>query len=206
MEAVAKTIPLGFETTNPRTGTRMILLKGNMELGGRGMMLEVHCKDGMPAGILEHLHMNWTETFIILLGSARYKLGDEEKTAGEGETIVIPPRVKHIHPWNDGIGPLVYTQKSDFGELDLDAVYDIVGAFATIHGLMSAGKIGKKGLPKNPLQFGATLRTLVKHGGFDAAVPIGLQRFLAATLGRVGEWCGYRGVYPRFAGREPPGR
>lgn len=202
MEAVAKTIPLGFETTNPWTGTRMILLKGNIELGGRGLMLEVHCKDGMPAGILEHLHITWTETFTILLGSARYKLGGEERTAGEGETVVMPPRVKHIHPWNDGIGPLVYTQKSDFGEVDLDAVYDIVGAFATIHGLMNARKVGKRGLPSNPLQFGATLRTLVKHGGFDAAAPIGMQRFLAATLGRVGEWCGYRGVYPRFVGQE----
>jgi hypothetical protein len=44
----------------------------------------------------------------------------------------------------------------------------------------------------------ATLRTLAKHGGYDVQLPIGVQNFLAATLGRLAEAMGYRGVYPEY--------
>ena len=37
-----------------------------------------------------------------------------------------------------------------------------------------------------------------KHGGLDAAVPIPLQLGLSATLGRLAEVLGYRGVYDRY--------
>jgi hypothetical protein len=73
---------------------------------------------------------------------------------------------------------------------------------ATVLGTL--GKVGRRGLPKNPLQFAATLRTLVKHEGFDASVAIPFQRFLSATLGRVSEALGYRAVYPRFVGDSRP--
>jgi hypothetical protein len=49
-----------------------------------------------------------------------------------------------------------------------------------------------------PLQAAATIRTLTKHGGFDAAVPIALQLGLSATLGRLAEARGYRAVYDRY--------
>jgi hypothetical protein len=77
---------------------------------------------------------------------------------------------------------------------------DVLGVFATINGLAREGRIGKKGLPKNPLQFAATLRTLTKHQGFDAAVPITVQRMVSATLGRFAEALGYRGAYSRYVG------
>ena len=93
---------------------------------------------------------------------------------------------------------MVYRQINDFGAPNSSAVNDVLGVFATINGLAREGKIGKKGLPKNPLQFAATLRTLVKHEGFDAAVPISIQRGTSATLGRLAEALGYRGVYERY--------
>lgn len=110
----------------------------------------------------------------------------------------MPPGVSHVHPWNTGTGAMVYRQTNDFGEVDPGAVHDVLGVFATINGLAREGKIGKRGLPKNLLQFAATLRTLVRHGGYDAKVPIALQRVLSATLGRVAEALGYRGVYSRY--------
>lgn len=55
-----------------------------------------------------------------------------------------------------------------------------------------------RGQRGNPLQFAATLRMLVKHEGFDAAVPIPIQRATSATLGRLAEALGYRGVYERY--------
>ncbi|MDP1569036.1 MAG: cupin domain-containing protein [Vicinamibacterales bacterium] len=197
-------IQVGFETTDPFTQTRSVIIKGATETGGRGWVIEVHCPDGAPPVVLEHVHLTWSETFEILQGTAAYTLGGEQHALKAGETVLMPPGVSHIHPWNTGAGVMVYRQTTDFGEATPGAVQDVLGAFATINGLAREGRIGKKGLPKNPLQFAATLRTLTKYGGFDAAVPIPIQRVLSATLGRVAEAVGYRGVYERYL-QPPPG-
>jgi hypothetical protein len=44
----------------------------------------------------------------------------------------------------------------------------------------------------------ATARTLTRHRGFDAGVPIPIQLAVSATLGRLAEALGYRGVYERY--------
>jgi mannose-6-phosphate isomerase-like protein (cupin superfamily) len=191
-------IRAGFETTDPRTQTRSVVIQGAEETGGRGWVLEVHCPEGAGPAILRHVHLRWSETFEILEGTAAYVLGDVEHTLKSGGSIRMPPGVPHVHPWNVGSGEMVYRQTNDFGSVSPDAVDDILGAFATINGLAREGKIGRKGLPKNPLQLAATLRTLTKHEGFDAAVPIAIQRVASATLGRVAEALGYRGVYAKY--------
>jgi len=191
-------IHAGFETTDPFTGTRSIVIAGAEETQGRGWIIEVHCPEGARPAILEHLHLTWTETFEILRGSATYRLGGVEQPLAAGERVVMPPGVPQVHPWNTGSGVMIYRQTNDFGAATPEAVHDVLGAFATINGLAREGKIGRKGLPKNPLQLAATMRTFVRHGGFDAKVPIAVQRVVSATLGRLAEALGYRGVYPRY--------
>lgn len=190
----------GFETTDPFTNTRLVVIKGAEETDGRGWVIEVHCPQGAPPAIQEHIHLTWSETFEILQGSATYKLGGKEHAINTGESVLMPPAVPHIHPWNTGSGMMVYRQTNDFSEADPTAVHDVLGVFATINGLAREGKIGWKGLPKNPLQMGASVRALTRHGGFDANMPIPMQRALSATLGRLAEALGYRGVYPRYVG------
>jgi len=188
----------GFESTDPRTGTRLVVIAGATETDGRGWVIEVHCPAAAPAAVPEHVHLTWNETFEILHGAARYVVGGKAGLARTGDTISMPAGVTHIHPWNGGSGEMVYRQTNDFGCACLDAVDDVLGAFATLNGLARDGKIGKQGYPKNPLQFAATLRTLTKHEGFDAAVPIWAQRAVSASLGRLAEMLGYRGVYQRY--------
>lgn len=191
-------IQAGFQTIDPFTGTKTTVIQGTEETGGTGWTLIVHCPEGAPPHILSHVHLNWHEAFDIVQGSARYMLAGKEFTAEAGDVIEMPAGLKHVHPWNDGSGTMIYRQKNYFGNVNPDAVNDIIGVFATINGMAKEGKIGAKGLPKNLLQFAATLRTLVKHHGYDAAIPISLQRFVSATLGRLAESMGYRGVYPRY--------
>jgi mannose-6-phosphate isomerase-like protein (cupin superfamily) len=188
----------GFETTDPITQTRLVVVKGAEETAGRGWVTEVHCPPGAAPWVAAHLHRTWTETFEVLQGTARYQLGAVVHPLRTGETIIMPPGVPHIHPWNTGLGVMVYRHTNDFGTSSPEAVYEVLGAFATINGLAREGRIGKKGIPKNPLQAAATIRTLTKHGGFDAAVPIPLQLGLSATLGRLAEAFGYRAVYDRY--------
>jgi mannose-6-phosphate isomerase-like protein (cupin superfamily) len=191
-------IRAGFETTDPITQTRSVVVEGAEEMDGRGWVIEVHCPEGAAPAILPHVHLTWSETFEVLEGTAAYRLGPEEGTLAKGESVVMPAGVPHVHPWNAGPGRMVYRQTNDFGGRSPSAVDDVLGVFATINGLAREGKVGKRGLPRNPLQFAATLRTLVKHEGFDAGVPIAAQRVLSATLGRIAEGLGYRGVYPRY--------
>jgi mannose-6-phosphate isomerase-like protein (cupin superfamily) len=197
-------IKAGFETTEPRTGTRTLVVQAAAETDGLGWVLEVTCPEGARSSILEHVHTEWLETFEIVEGAARYKLDGREAEASKGDVIVMPAGQPHIHPWNAGEGSMVYRQTNKFARRSPEAVDDVIGVFATLNGLTREGKVGRRGLPKNPLQFAATLRTLVKHEGFDASVPIPFQRFLSATLGWISEALGYRAVYPRFVGDSKP--
>lgn len=191
----------GFETIDPRTLTRFVVIEGAVETGGRGFTVEYHCPVGAAPAILEHVHTTWTERFEIVAGEAAMRQGGEELTARTGETLETPPGVPHIHPWNIGDVPLVYRQVTDFHGVDAEAVDDVFGAFATIHGLGREGRLDARGLPRNPFQAAATLRTLVRHGGYDATVPIPVQKVVAATLGRFAGLIGYRGVRRRFVTR-----
>lgn len=74
-------IKAGFETTEPRTGTRARVLQAAAEIDGMGWVLEVECPEGAPSSILEHAHTEWLETFEILEGAARYKLDGREAGA-----------------------------------------------------------------------------------------------------------------------------
>ena len=193
----------GFETTDPVTQTRTVVIQGARETSGRGRVIEVHCPQGAAPGFLAHVHRTWTETFEILQGSAICRLGVTELSLAAGERLVRPPKVPRVHPWNAGSGVMVYRQTNDFGASTPEAVDDVLGAFATIHGLAREWRVGKRGMPRNLLQFAATGRALTKHGGFDAAVPIPLQLGLSATLGRLAEALGYRAVYDRYMRGKP---
>jgi len=188
----------GFETTDPRTQTRTVLVKAAEETGGRGWVLEVHCPEGAPPGSPAHVHPTWVETFEILQGTATYKLGGEQRTLKEGEHVLLPAGIPHVHPWNAGTGEMVYRQTNDFRATTPDTVTEVIGALATLNGLAREGRVGKNGLPKNPLQFVATGLLYTKHGVYDAALPIPLQKGLTAIFGRLAGALGYRGVYDRY--------
>ena len=188
----------GFETTDPITQTRLVVVMGAQETGGRGWVTEVHCPQGAAPWGPAHIHRTWTETFEILQGTASYRLGTAVHTLRKGETIVMPPGVPHEHPWNTGSGVMIFRHTNDFGASTPEAVHDVIGAFAAINGLAGEGRIGKNGVPKNPLQAAATIRTLTKHGGFDAALPIPFQLAFSATFGRLAEALGYRAIYDRY--------
>jgi mannose-6-phosphate isomerase-like protein (cupin superfamily) len=191
-------IRAGFETTDPRTGTRTVLARDAAATAGRGWVLEVHCPVGAPPPNPAHLHTTWVETFEILEGTSAYVLGGEQRTLRKGESILMPARVPHTHPWNTGTGEMIYRQTTDFGATTPDTITDLMGALATLNGLMREGRVGKRGLPKNPLQFVATGRVYTKHGTYDAAVPISIQKGLIAIFGPLAAALGYRGIYDRY--------
>ena len=188
----------GSRALNPTTGSTWEVIEGEVETEGRGFTLEVVCLPGSEPDVLEHVHTSWTESFEIVSGKARYQVAGEERDASTGDTITLPPNKPHIHPWNIGNKKLVYRQKATFETPSQEAFQEVVGTFFTLFGMAGEGKVNAKGLPRNPLQFAATLKTLVKNGGYDAQVPKFAQDLVAGTLGRLAENCGYRAVDPRY--------
>ena len=63
-------IRAGFTTTDPASGTRMVVIESDAETNGNGWTIEVYCPPHAPPHVLEHLHLSWTETFEILSGIA----------------------------------------------------------------------------------------------------------------------------------------
>ena len=191
-------IRTGFTITNPLTQSRTIVLKSDAETDGMGWLLEVHCAPGMRADIAEHIHVDWTEHFEIVSGTAHYSLDGAQGTLEAGGSFTVLPGQRHIHPWGAPGGPMVYRQRNEFSRRNPEAVQEVLGVFATVAGLARDGKVDQTGRPRHPLQLAATLRTLNRHGGYDASLPIPAQTILSATLGRLAEALGYRGVYERF--------
>ena len=191
-------IRAGFTINNPLTGSRTVVLESDAETAGASWLLEVYCQPKATFDILEHYHLSWTEEFEIVSGSAFFSLDGTKRTLAAGERVAVSPGQRHIHPWNAGETELIYRQRSLFQRADPAAVQDVLGVFATIAGLAREQKVDQRGLPKHPLQLAATMRTLVKHQGYDASIPKGMQDVLTATLGRLAERLGYRGVYERY--------
>jgi mannose-6-phosphate isomerase-like protein (cupin superfamily) len=191
-------IKANFTIENPLTNSSTKVIESDQETDGMGWLLEVTCQPNTRPDIKEHIHLSWTETFVIVSGEAYYKVNGTERRATAGESFTVSPGQKHVHPWCAGNEPMVYTQKNEFDRKSPDAVQEVLGVFATIAGLAREGKVNKEGLPKNPLQLAATLRTLSKHGGYDTSIPIGVSKFISATLGRFAELLGYQGIDSRY--------
>jgi hypothetical protein len=184
-------IQAGFTIENPRTQGRTIVLKGDAETNGHGWLIEHHSVPHVQPEIPEHFHLTWTETFEIIAGEAFYKLDGVQHRASAGDTFTVHPHQLHMHPWNAGETELVYQQSDLFDPPNAQAVQEVLGVFATLAGLAREGKINQQGQPKDPLQLAATLKTLAKHGGYDAKLPRWVQDGLAATLGSLAEALGY---------------
>lgn len=191
-------ITAGFVIADSRSGVRVIVRETEAETGGTGWLLEHHFPASARPNVPEHLHTTWTETFEIVSGDAYFVLGKARKKAVTGEVIVMPPGVPHVHPWNAGKTELVYTQRDEFHGVDMTAVQDVMGVFATRAGLVRDDLTDKQGRPKDPLQLAVTLKTLVAHGGFDAGVSIPAQKIIAATVGTLAQLLGYKAVIPKY--------
>ncbi len=92
----------GESIVNPATGETIVFVRTAAETGGELLEMENvwtrpdHCTP-------PHVHPRMEETWEVLRGRARFRIGDEELSAGPGETVVGPPGVPHF-AWNESGG------------------------------------------------------------------------------------------------------
>jgi quercetin dioxygenase-like cupin family protein len=187
----------GIWFDNPTVGQRSRIVTLPAETGGRRFVLEyVNQPFAGEHAVPAHVHTAYMETFEILKGRARYRLGSETKTASAGERVAMPPMVPHVHPWSDSDEELHVRQVADANPPDLRGLNASLQAAITIQGLAKAGRVNAKGLP-SLLQLGVLIDTTMP-ATYLAGPPIALQRVLFGTLGWLGRLAGYRPAYREY--------
>jgi quercetin dioxygenase-like cupin family protein len=158
-------LDVGSHITNPRTGTEFRV----MELGETRFVMRYTIPAGVGVpDIAEHYHHGWTEEFHVLEGHGHYRLDGRQHDIGAGESVTLPERVKHVHPWSSGDVQMVYDQIGTVENPSPNAVRETFGFFFTMFDWETRGKIklDKVGLPKNPMLFALAGRVLGRAGGY----------------------------------------
>src|SRR5262245_36141527 len=129
-------------------GQRFRLVTLPAETGGQRFVREYVNRPRMGKyAIPEHFHPTWTETFEIVQGRARYSLGKVESEAAAGERVVMPPRVRHLHPWSASDEELVVVHTAVADPPDLHGLTASLQGIVTIFQLAGQGKVNAKGAP-----------------------------------------------------------
>jgi mannose-6-phosphate isomerase-like protein (cupin superfamily) len=182
---------------NPRQGQRVRFLTLPAETGGRGFTLEyVYRPFTGETAVPAHVHTAARETFEILSGEARYRVGSVERSLRAGDRVLLPAGVPHVHPWSVSAEELHVRQTTELDAPDGAGLVASLQALVTLFGLAAAGKVNGRGLP-NLLQLAVLIRSTMP-ATYLAGIPVAVQRMLFGGLARLGTAAGYRTSYPAY--------
>ena len=171
---------------HPVLGNRIRFLNTSEETKGEFLKYEGSAKIGaLPPP--EHFHPAQTETFYILDGEVTFKIDGKEVIAKSGDTLSVPPNVRHTFQQT---GTKELLMQVEFRPA-LRTEFFLETFFAIGH----QGKARKSGLPKNFLQFAAIMN---EFRGLQIIVgpPIFMQSFIAIVIGGLAKAIGYKGYIP----------
>ena len=147
----------------------------------------------MPGGVIsEHIHPNQEERFAIVSGEATFTVDGERRTAKAGETIVVPPGVRH--------------SEGNLDSVEITGVVELRPALRTkefheaLAGLVADGRTTPRGAPKNPLQLGATFWHF-RHESRVTSPPIWTQNLMLPTLAMLAKVLGVKPYYESWDSR-----
>ena len=88
----------GETVVNPATGERVTFVRAAADTGGELLEMELLWpRPGKRAPA--HVHPEMEERYEVLEGTAAFRIGGEERTAGPGEVVAVPPGTTHL-AWN----------------------------------------------------------------------------------------------------------
>jgi quercetin dioxygenase-like cupin family protein len=94
----------GQTVVNPATGERVTFVTTAADTGGELLELElVWPRPGLRAPA--HVHPEMEERYEVVSGTAAFRIGGEDRTAGPGEVVTVPPGTTHL-AWNPTDGPV----------------------------------------------------------------------------------------------------
>lgn len=164
---------------NPVTGERFEIRDHSSEVLRFDYSL---APGGFAVGRIEHAHPRQQETFEIQTGELTVSIDGDEWVATPGTQFTIPARTPHT-VWNDG-------QEEIHAIVEIRPALGIETFFETMSGLARDGETNRWGLP-GPLQL-AVIANEFREELYFPALPVTVQRTMAAALAPVGRSVGYR--------------
>jgi quercetin dioxygenase-like cupin family protein len=162
----------GQTLSNPVTGERFTFIHTAASTGGELLAFELGLRPG-GAVPLPHVHPIQTERFGVVAGLMRFRVGLRTQLAGPGDVVEIAPGVMHgfANAGDEEARVLVEVRPAL-------AMEDM---FAEVVALAQAGRMTRRGLPRNPL----ALADLARRYDREAHAPflgVAAQRLLLAPL------------------------
>ncbi|HET9739615.1 MAG TPA: cupin domain-containing protein, partial [Solirubrobacteraceae bacterium] len=157
---------------NPVTGERFTFTHTAASTDGELLAFDFSLRPGGKVPV-PHVHPIQSERFEVVSGQVRFRLGLRTFVAGPGEVVEAPPGVAHgFANAGDGVAEL---------RVEVRPALRMEEMFAEVVALAEAGKLTRRGLPRNPL----TLARLARRYDQEAHAPllnVAVQRFLLAPL------------------------
>ena len=162
----------GTTLENPVTGERFIFIETAASTNGERLTFELAL---LPGGAvpLPHVHPIQTERFEMLSGTMRFRVGLRHVTATAGDVVEIAPGV--VHGFANAGDDEVRVHVTCTPALQMEEM------FAEVVAMAEAGRMGRRGMPRNLLDLALLARTYEA----EAHAPIlgrRLQRILLAPL------------------------
>ena len=162
----------GQTLENPVTGERFTFTDTAASTGGELLAFELALRPGGAVPI-PHVHPIQTERFEVVAGLMRFRLGLRRRLAGPGDVVEVAPGVVHGF--------------ANAGDEDARVLVEVRPAlameemFAEVVALAKAGRMTRRGLPRNLFDLAALARRYDQeaHAPF---IGVGLQRLLLAPL------------------------
>ena len=180
---------------NPVTGERMVFDKTGRDTNGALLEIEFFIQPNMGKGFAAHFHPYFDERFEIIAGSARYRVGTDERATQAGDVFLLHRGIPHVHPWNVGSEVLHFRKITQLDKPDLQWLLETEQFFESLYALAQQGKIGNDGLPKNLLQKVVVTQALQPHT-YAAGIPVWIQQVAFGFLAAIGRAVGFKSYYP----------
>jgi quercetin dioxygenase-like cupin family protein len=162
----------GDTIANPVTGERFTFTHTAASSDGELLAFDFALAPGGKVPVA-HVHPIQTERFEVVCGRVRFRIGLRTFVAEPGEVVEAPPGVAHGFR-NAGEGEARM-------RVEVRPALAMERMFEEVVALAKAGKLTKRGLPRNPL----TLAALARRYDLEAHAPlltVTTQRLLLAPL------------------------
>lgn len=165
-------ITVGDHIENPVTGERFTFTSTAASSGGELLAFDFALAPG-GAVPLSHVHPRQTERFAVVEGVMRFRIAGRTVYAGAGEVVEVAPGVRHSFA-NPG-------RTEAKLRVEVRPALAMGAMFEEIVGLACAGRMTRRGIPRNPWDLARLARRYDReaHAPF---VGIALQRLLLSPL------------------------
>jgi quercetin dioxygenase-like cupin family protein len=162
----------GQTLANPVTGERFTFTHTASSTCGELLAFDFALRPGGAVPI-PHVHPIQTERFEVLEGRMRFRVGLRTRLAGPGDVVEVAPGVAHSFA-NAG-------DDEARMRVEVRPALAMEEMFAEVVAMAQAGRMNRRGLPRNPLDLAVLARTYDEEA-HAPLLSVGVQRLLLAPL------------------------